>query len=87
MTPREAISRRAFLIKNALSETQRRNETFQVHEERIAADIERLARRIVDDCNRMRGHAPTMWLEDPQREEPALQNSPQQNTRETSETA
>lgn len=58
MTPRETIARRITLIKLALSESPRRGEGDDVFQYRIAADIHRLARRILDDCAAMTGAEP-----------------------------
>ncbi len=65
MKPRHQIDRRITLIRMALSAAPRRGEADEDFERRIAGEIERLARRIADDCAEMRGAPPRAWIETP----------------------
>ena len=52
---REVISHRVALMRNQLSETPRRFERDEDYNRRVADEIERLARRVLEDCEALRG--------------------------------
>jgi hypothetical protein len=69
-SPRAAIARRVQLMRCALTDAPRRGEREEDWEIRIALELDRLARRIIDDAVRMRGAEPTPWTQ------PAVGQSP-----------